>query len=184
VGQRLGTTERLDVRRPSGRDRAEVVDAAIRSRDLHHPWLKGPVDAEAFNTYLRRLRSRRHHGFLLRARDDGTVVGIVNVSDAIFGNFRSAHLSYYAFAGHEGRGLMAEGVRWVVQHAFTELGLHRLEANIQPGNEPSRRLAEACGFRLEGFSPNYLTVDGDWRDHERWAITAEDLSAGGTAPGP
>jgi [ribosomal protein S5]-alanine N-acetyltransferase len=176
VGARLGSTERLEVRRPSGRDRAEVVAAAIRSRELHHQWLVAPTDAEAYNAYLRRMRTSRHAGFLLRQLDGGDVVGIVNVSDIILGNFRSAHLSYYAFAGHEGQGLMAEGVRWVVHRAFTGLGLHRLEANVQPGNEPSKRLAQACGFRLEGYSPNYLTVDGQWRDHERWAITAEDLA--------
>ena len=175
MGSRLGSTERLDVRRPSGRDRAEVVAASIRSRELHHPWLVAPCDSDSYNGYLRRLRASRHAGFLLRLRDGGDVVGIVNVSDMILGNFRSAHLSYYAFAGHEGRGLMAEGVRWIVPYAFGHLGLHRLEANVQPGNEPSRRLVQACGFRLEGFSPHYLTVDGAWRDHERWAITAEDL---------
>jgi ribosomal-protein-alanine N-acetyltransferase len=176
MGARLGSTERLDIRRPSGRDRSDVVAASIRSRELHHPWLVAPVDAESYLGYLRRLRSSRHAGFLLRTRDGGDAVGIVNVSDIILGNFRSAHLSYYAFAGHEGQGLMAEGLRWVVPHAFSRLGLHRLEANVQPTNEPSRRLVQACGFRLEGFSPNYLTVDGAWRDHERWAITAEDLS--------
>ncbi len=176
MGSRLGSTERLDVRRPSGRDRTDVVHASIASRELHHPWVVAPTDAEAYLRYLRRLRAARHAGFLLRARQNGEVVGIVNVSDMILGNFRSAHLSYYAFAGHERQGLMTEGVRWVVRHALGPLGLHRLEANIQPDNEASRRLVQACGFRLEGFSPNYLTVDGAWRDHERWAITAEDLT--------
>ena len=56
--------------------------------------------------------------------------------------------------------------------AFHDIGLHRLEANIQPGNEPSRRLAERCGFVLEGFSREYLYVDGRWRDHERWAVVS------------
>jgi ribosomal-protein-alanine N-acetyltransferase len=174
MGTRLGTTERLNIHRPSGRDRGDVVAAARRSRELHHPWVVGPTDAEAFNNWVRRQRSPRYQGFLLKT-SDGEPVGIVNVSDIIRGNFKSAHLGYYAFAGQEGKGLMAEGLRWIVRFAFTELGLHRLEANIQPGNEPSRRLAQASGFRLEGFSPNYLTVDGAWRDHERWAITAEDL---------
>jgi ribosomal-protein-alanine N-acetyltransferase len=183
VGRIVGRTARLDVRRPSGADRAVVVEASRRSRHLHHPWLVAPTEDAAFDAYVRRLRSPRHHGFLLAGRD-GAPVGIVNVSDIILGSFRSAHLSYYAFDGSEGRGLMSEGTRFVVAHALGPLGLHRLEANIQPTNEPSRRLTRACGFRLEGYSPNYLTVDGAWRDHERWAITAEDLEdPSSTRPG-
>ncbi|MBI2161785.1 MAG: GNAT family N-acetyltransferase [Candidatus Rokubacteria bacterium] len=63
----------------------------------------------------------------------------------------------------------------LVRHAFRRLRLHRLEANIQPRNRASIRLVRRCGFRREGFSPRYLKVFGRWRDHERWAITAEDL---------
>lgn len=174
MGARLGSTERLDIHRPSARDRAEVTAAGRASQDLHHPWLIAPTDTETWAGYLRRIRSVRHHGFLLRARADHSVVGIVNVSDIIQGSFRSAHLSYYAFAGHESQGLLSEGTAWVVAHAFDRLGLHRLEANIQPANGPSLRLAERCGFLKEGFSPRYLFIDGDWRDHERWALTAED----------
>jgi [ribosomal protein S5]-alanine N-acetyltransferase len=68
---------------------------------------------------------------------------------------------------------MTEGLALVLRHAFRSLGLHRLEANIQPGNHPSRRLVRGLGFRKEGFSPRYLKIGGHWRDHERWAIIRE-----------
>ena len=72
---------------------------------------------------------------------------------------------------------MREAMDLLLREAFTELGLHRLEANIQPGNERSIALAKRAGFELEGFSPRYLKIGGRWRDHERWAIRAETWRA-------
>ena len=69
---------------------------------------------------------------------------------------------------------MKKGLVAVLKEAFRRHRLHRLEANIQPDNDASRRLVQRCGFHLEGFSPRYLKIAGRWRDHERWAITAED----------
>ena len=69
---------------------------------------------------------------------------------------------------------MTEGLRAVLSAVFGELGLHRVEANIQPGNAASLALARRLGFEKEGFSRRYLRIDGDWRDHERWALLAED----------
>ena len=69
---------------------------------------------------------------------------------------------------------MSAGVAAVVSTAFADLGLHRLEANIQPANARSIALVRRLGFRREGLSPHYLMVDGQWRDHERWAVLADE----------
>ena len=98
--------------------------------------------------------------------------GVINVNEVVLGAFRSGYLSYYVFAEFERRGLMRAGLRTVIRHAFSTLRLHRLEANIQPGNRPSIALVKSCGFRKEGLSRRYLKIGGRWRDHERWAILA------------
>jgi len=120
------------------------------------------------------LRTSTQAGYLIGRVDSGELVGVVNVSEIVRGNFQSAYLGYYAFSPHAGQGLMAEGLGLVVSDAFERLGLHRLEANVQPGNEKSRRLVRRLGFRREGLSPGYLMIAGRWRDHERWAILADE----------
>ena len=134
--------------------------------------MHAPDTPLAFRAYVRRTARTGSHAFLVCRRDSGAIVGAINVSNVVLGLFRSAYLGYFAFAGHERQGLMREGLQALVRHAFKQLKLHRLEANIQPGNRASIELAKRCGFELEGFSPRYLKIAGRWRDHERWAIVA------------
>ncbi len=118
------------------------------------------------------MQEPENRGFLVCERETDSLVGVINVTNIVLGLFRSAYLGYYAFAGFERQGLMHEGLRAVIRHAFQSMRLHRLEANIQPGNAASIALARSCGFAKEGFSPRYLKIGGRWRDHERWAILA------------
>jgi [ribosomal protein S5]-alanine N-acetyltransferase len=143
------------------------VAAVRRSSALHAPW----VQATPYRFLLRRRKN--HVQFLVRLKASRELVGVINVSEIVRGAFRSAYLGYYAFAPHQRQGLMTAGLRLAIAHAFGPMRLHRLEANIQPGNRPSKRLARALGFRREGYSPRYLKVGGRWRDHERWALVAD-----------
>jgi [ribosomal protein S5]-alanine N-acetyltransferase len=162
---------------PSVDRETEFLAAVARSHKLHHPWVHLPSTSDSFRKYLNRFQSSTHAGYWVCTKD-GDLAGVINLSEIVRGNFRSAYLGYYAFVPHNGRGYMTEGLRAAVSHAFRQLKLHRLEANIQPGNEASRRLVQRLGFRCEGLSPRYLKIGGRWRDHERWAITVEEWKQG------
>jgi ribosomal-protein-alanine N-acetyltransferase len=168
------TGERVLIRRPTPADRAEFLARARASARLHAPWIATPSETE-FDDYLGRAERDDALAFLICRNEDAAIAGVGNVSQIARGNFRSAYLGYYVFAPFEGRGYMREGLRLVVRHVLGAHGLHRIEANIQPGNERSARLVERIGFRKEGFSPRYLKIRGRWRDHDRWAILAEEF---------
>jgi ribosomal-protein-alanine N-acetyltransferase len=165
-------TSRIYLRAPRAADQKEFLARVRASRALHHPWLAAPATAPQFRLYLQRMKEPAHCGLLVCLKGSDEMVGVINISNIVRGLFQSAYLGYYAFDGFERQGLMREGLRAVVRHAFGRLKLHRLEANIQPGNAPSRALVKSCGFELEGYSPRYLKIGGRWRDHERWAIRA------------
>jgi [ribosomal protein S5]-alanine N-acetyltransferase len=169
----MSDDSRVVLRALSANDRDEFVGAMVRSRSLHHPWVAPPTTAEEFDAMLRRTEDVSFASLLVRVRADGRLAGFFNISEMVRRGFQSAFLGYGAVAGLDGRGYMTDGLRLVLAHAFGELALHRLEANIQPGNAASIALVSRCGFVREGFSEQYLKIDGEWRDHERWAIRAE-----------
>jgi ribosomal-protein-alanine N-acetyltransferase len=167
---------------PSLAIRDEFLEAVARSRSLHGAWVTPPATPSEFERYLARLEDRSAHFSYLIRTDSGGLAGVVNVSEVVRGAFCSGYLGYYAFVPHDGTGCMKRGLTHVVSECFGKEELHRVEANIQPGNTASRGLVERLGFRLEGLSPRYLKIAGTWRDHERWAMTSEEWEASGTGP--
>jgi ribosomal-protein-alanine N-acetyltransferase len=165
---------RVRLEKPSASWQESFLAAVRRSRKLHHPWVSPPSTPAAYRAYLRRFRTEANVGHFLCLRGSHDLVGVVNISEIVRGIFRSGYLGYYVFAPHQRQGLMAEGLSLVLDDAFRRRGLHRLEANMQPGNEASIRLVARLGFRREGFSPRYLKIGARWRDHERWAILADE----------
>ncbi|HXD07726.1 MAG TPA: GNAT family protein [Burkholderiaceae bacterium] len=164
---------RIVLRSPALSDQREFLAAVARSSALHRPWVAPPAAAAAFRAYVDRMAQPANCAWLVCERESGRIAGVINITNIVLGPLRSGYTGYYAFAGFERRGLMREGLTAAVRHAFTKLRLHRVEANIQPGNAASIALARACGFSQEGFSPRYLKIGGRWRDHERWARVAD-----------
>jgi ribosomal-protein-alanine N-acetyltransferase len=152
----------------------DFLSMTTGSQSFHRPWVYPATDAKHFRAYLDRLDNGHAKGFCVARCEDDTLVGVININDPIMGGFRSASLGYYGSAPYAGRGYMTEGLALVLDQAFTVLELHRLEANVQPGNAASLALIQRLGFRKEGFSPSFLRVGGVWRDHERWAMLADD----------
>src|SRR3954452_15826915 len=172
-----GPRARVRLRVLAREDRTEVLALARESRRLHPPWTYPPERADQFDELYG--RSRRDDFLCLVAihLESGAISGVFTISQIVRGAFQSAYLGYYAHERFSGQRLMREALDQVLDHSFGSLGLHRIEANIQPGNGPSIALARGAGFRLEGFSPRYLLIGGQWRDHERYAITVDERAA-------
>ena len=162
---------------PVEADREEFLALMRASRLFHRPWAAVPVDDARFDAYLADSRKPDYEPLLVRRCEDDAIVGFFNISQITHAPLQSAYLGYAVGHRFAGQGYMREGIDHALRHAFVALGLHRLEANIQPGNEASLALARSAGFRREGFSPRYLKISGRWRDHERWAILAEEWHA-------
>lgn len=168
---------RVRVERAVAADGKALVAANRASRAHHLPWAEPFTDQAGFDAWIARGLTGPHVGLVAREDEGGAIIGVVNLNEIVVGAFRSAYLGYYGMADFAGRGLMTEAVQAAMAFAFGPLGLHRLEANIQPGNTASLALVRRLKFRHEGFSPRYLQIGGEWRDHERFAITVEEFPA-------
>lgn len=167
--------ERVKLRRPLPRDAKAFVALMQQSKALHHPWCYPPETKDAFKRYVKSRDQKTNDGFLICHAQTHAIMGVINLNCIVRGWFQSAYLGYYIGAPYAGQRYMKEALMLVIRYAFTELGLHRLEANIQPDNQASLTLVKRCGFRKEGFSPRYLQIHGVWKDHERWAILADEI---------
>lgn len=166
--------KKVYLREPEPADGDEYIQRARESEKFHRGLVKMSKTPEGFANFLKRSQSAANACFLIIRAEDDAIAGMVNLTQIFYGPFCGAYLGYWLCAGFTGQGLMAEAIQLILRHAFRDLKLHRLEANIQPDNAPSIKVVKRAGFRKEGFSEKYLKVGGKWRDHERWAIVKEN----------
>lgn len=164
--------------------------SAIRSRDERHlapweptmpgSWRQRNASAEWPGRWMQ-LRSAGRRGTTLpfAVTLDGRFAGHVVVGNVVREPLLSAYIGYWLDAAVAGGGAITAAVAMVVDHCFGPVGLHRLEATVRPENAASLRVLGKLGFREEGLFRNYLDIDGAWRDHLCFAMTVEDLPAGG-----
>lgn len=165
---------RVFLRHPTREDEEEFLEKTLSSRRFHYPWVTPATTPKMFADYLRFAEREDVCALVVCRLDDGRIVGVINLSQIFRRSFQNAVVGFWAVAELAGQGYMLEGLRLAIKLAFTGLRLHRLEANIQPENLSSKKLVQRIGFRLEGFSPRYLKINGRWRDHERRAICREE----------
>jgi [ribosomal protein S5]-alanine N-acetyltransferase len=168
---------RVYLRPPRSADQEEFTALMRASSSFHRPWASAPTSEERFLTYLTDAARPDFEAMLVCRCEDDAIVGFFNLSHITRGALQSAYLGYAVGKPYARQGLMRHGLELVLRHAFANLDLHRIEANIQPGNRASIALARGAGFNREGFSRRYLKIGGRWRDHERWAILADDWRA-------
>lgn len=125
---------------------------------------------------IRQGRHGRALPFALIYHDE--MVGQVTVTGITLGSARWAQVGYWLDESHAGKGIMPVAVALACDHCLTTVGLHRIEIAIRPENTASLRVVEKLGFALLGTAPRYLHINGNWRDHLLFAITAEEVPDG------
>ncbi len=109
---------------------------------------------------------------------DGVMIGQLTVAGITWGSARWCNLGYWIDREHAGRGITPTAVALACDHCFGTMGLHRIEIAIRPENVASLRIVDKLGFAEIGLAPRYLHIDGAWRDHRIFALTAEEVPGG------
>ncbi|MCW2819751.1 MAG: family acetyltransferase [Marmoricola sp.] len=105
-------------------------------------------------------------------------VGQLTISNVVRGSAQFASVGYWIDQSYAGRGITTRAVALAADHCFGPVGLHRLEVAIRPENSASLRVVEKLGITEIGYAPRFLHIDGEWRDHRLFAITAEEAPGG------
>lgn len=167
------------------RDAAAWREVRQRNEAWLRPWEPtppppSPAHEVGFGSMVRFLRAEARAGrtlpFVVTWQD--RLVGQLTVGGIAWGSLRSGHIGYWVDSAFAGRGVVPTAVALATDHCFGTVGLHRLEVNVRPENTASLRVVEKLGFRDEGVRCAYLHIDGAWRDHRTFALTAEEVPEG------
>ena len=151
--------------------------AWLRTWEATNP--HGPIGFDS-RASIRSLLSNWRSGFGVpfAIEYEGEFAGQLNVSGLSYGSLSSASVGYWVAERFAGRNITPTAVALATDHCLFSLGLHRMEICIRPENAPSLRVVEKLGFRYEGLRRRFIHINGDWRDHFCFALTAEELPTG------
>lgn len=165
-------------------DEQAWLDLRGRNRAWLRPWEATNPDVRperpvAFRSFVRLDRRlwRRRRAINMVIEYGGELVGRIGITGIEWGSARTGSIGYWIDEGHAGRGIVPRAVALLAEYGFRE-GLHRLEIAARPENLSSLRVAKKLGFRDEGLRRKYLYIDGDWRDHRVFALTAQERRLG------
>lgn len=173
---------RVHLRHPVMQDYAAWAELRALSRQHLTPWepqwTRDELTRSSFRRRLRQfqreLRDDQGYAYLMFSDGDGTLLGGLNISNVRRGVSQAASIGYWMGAPYAGRGFMTEAARAAVAFAFSSLRLNRLEAACLPNNAASARVLEKVGFKYEGLARRYLKINGQWRDHNLFALLHDD----------
>jgi ribosomal-protein-alanine N-acetyltransferase len=176
---------RVGLRPLSTRDSRAWNEIRRRNADWLRPWeaTVPPGDTTAprsFRALVRDLQrqARQNRALPFAVTVDGAFAGQVTVTNIVGGSARWGQVGYWIDRRHAGQNVIPTAVALVVDYCLSELHLHRIEVAIRPENSASLRVVEKLGIPEIGYAPGYLHIDGDWRDHRLFAITAEEAAGG------
>ena len=126
-----------------------------------------PSYFEMVRYYKREGRALRSISLAIWIREEAgeRFIGQITLGGLVFGAYRGGHIGYWIDHRYANRGYTTRAVKALTYFAFSELHLHRIEINLRPENEASKKVAEKSGYLFEGVRPRYLHIAGDWRDH-------------------
>ena len=108
-------------------------------------------------------------------KKENKLIGSISLSNIVYGPFLSCFLGYKLHKDYLKKGYMSEALEKIINIAFDEFKLHRIEANIIPKNIASQKLVQKFGFENEGLSKKYLKINGVWEDHYHYVLLNKDL---------
>lgn len=156
-------------------------DSADFLRPWEPRWSHDELDREAWRQRVRRYRSDYAAGnaiaFLIFERSGKHLLGGITLGNIRHGVSQSAQIGYWMGERHAGKGLMQDAIAALLEHAFSTMKLHRVEAACIPGNARSVRVLEKAGFKREGVLRSYLRINGNWEDHVLYALIEDDFRA-------
>lgn len=141
-------------------------------------WTEAHMSRNSYKARLAKfkkmLANDSAYPFHIFGGSDVRLIGACNVLNVQRHVAQTCEIGYWLGEAYARQGFARAAVRAVTKFCFDDLGLHRVEAAVQPGNKRSVRLLEAVGFEKEGTSRGHLKISGEWKDHDIYARLSSD----------